>query len=395
MASVSSATDWLGRCTVDVPPSLQPPLRHNITTVLYPGFFATMGEASKYTGPSPVVILRRDPATDVDAIKREAARVASAATRTCTSTGGASGDKGAFDAIPRRPSFAELEEDNVAAEVTCAHSPRLLHNVVPFAEAFEVSQGPPPSLLSPLLWGTAAQLYIQRWFFRTPAAPRVLCNTIGLNNMGGYADQAACRARILEGIARLQHSAPDEEDGCSMRKHRKYLVLFGFSRGAATVLQTALKLPQEQAEWVSLVVLEAPFASLKSLLESSSWFPKATRHLFSSLCDDSGDAAYVFPPTTHLRCPIAVISSDGDTRVPPSCSEECVELLRRLYPQYGGGASEGGGREKDGRSGGSVVPIERLRLRRSPHPLMPIGDAEDREAYIRFMEGLYDKYCPL
>eukprot|EP00744_Colponema_vietnamica_P016040 GILI01022483.1.p1 GENE.GILI01022483.1~~GILI01022483.1.p1 ORF type:complete len:313 (-),score=32.70 GILI01022483.1:105-1043(-) len=304
-------TDWLGRCRTD--PPFQPPLRPNLMTALYPGFFSTLGEASKYTGPDPIII--------------------------------------------------RGEEGAEVARVTCKHSPRLLHNVLPAKETFETKKG---WSYNPLCWGTAAQLLVQRWYFRTPDVP-VLHNSFFENNMGGFKDQADCTKRIEEAVKALLAA---NEQAASPRKH---LVLFGYSRGATTMLYSALKLAPHLAQHISLVVLEAPFDTFEGVLKDSTWFPNASMTLFKSLCNYSGPEAYTMPNETHLRCPIAIITSDGDTRVPRSCSERCAAAISQRYPH---------------------LKVERLMLRTSPHPLLSIGNEADRGSYIAFMERLYATYCP-
>ena len=322
-------TDLLGRTCAE--PSYLPPLRPHIATVVFPGFLASFGQACKYTGPDAVTVLDRE------------------------------------------------DRSKVIATVRCQFSPRVLHNVLPAPDVRENALG---WSFTPLGLFSCLKTAGTRWFFRMPDLPMVH-SVASLNNMGGAHDQADCVARITDALAQIDAEA-EAEEGSSVqseeesnsttskkKKEKRKLVLFGFSRGAATVLHTALKLPEAIASRISLVVAEAPFDTFEGVMADSSWFPSVNRALFNAIARPSDPSAYDFPPSTHLRCPIAFITSEGDTRVPPKTTQRCIDAVRANYPH---------------------IAVEHLELRKARHPVMTYSNRPDMDAYIAFMEGLYDKY---
>eukprot|EP00758_Cryptobia_borreli_P000085 Tbor_TRINITY_DN10122_c0_g1::TRINITY_DN10122_c0_g1_i1::g.17261::m.17261 len=318
-----SYTSITGMTTI--PPPFQPSKRENIATIAFPGFLASRAQVSKYTGPDAVVILDRS------------------------------------------------DESKVYFSTTCALSTRLIHNVVPLPDVDEIQEG---WRWNPIYWPSMLHCVASRWYFRTPDRP--ISHTLWRKiNLAGEKDQECCERDIRKSIQRLDEELQgDKEQNSVNKKKAKKIVLFGFSRGAATIMHTALKLPKDIAKRIDLVVLEAPFDSLQQVLNDSSISPSLVLSALRLVGTLSPEEAYNFPEVTHLRCPIAFITSDADTRVPKKTTLRCIDAVKaRYYPH-------------------SIPSIEHLELKYSRHPLMSLGHYEDRLNYIDFMQKLYDTYLP-
>ncbi|CCW66204.1 unnamed protein product [Phytomonas sp. Hart1] len=164
---------------------------------------------------------------------------------------------------------------------------------------------------------------------------------------------------------------------CNLKTH---LVLFGCSRGATTCFYTSMKLPCYLAAYVSLIILEAPFDTLEHVIQASSWFPSLARFFFNSFCDYHGKneetMAYSYDPKqVYLRCPVAFILSKRDSRVPNGCSETLIHQLRAHFVPH------------------QIPAVEVLILENSRHPCMAVGNQQDQEKYVAFVEKLYSTYC--
>jgi dienelactone hydrolase len=248
------------------------------------------------------------------------------------------------------------EGDKVLFHCTTKFAPRILHNIVPLPEVPELHYG---VSLNPVHWITMAACKAKSAVFRYEGAP-VSHMHLSKVNIGGLKDQQQCRNDIQRGAMEAARS-------------NKKLVVFGCSRGASTVLYTVLSLPPELAAAVALVIVEAPFDTCENVIKDSSYCPKLVMSMIRNLGDYSGNDAYKIPDVTHLKCPIAFVTSKVDTRVPPHLTINLMNELRQKHPQ---------------------LTIEYLELQHSHHALMANGNAEDQQAYIAFVSRLYDKYVP-
>lgn len=307
----------------------QPARRDNLLTVTFPGFLSSRAVVAKYTGPDPVVILdhphNHPPGTD-----------------------------------PLPELF----------RTTATNAPRLVHNVLPLPDLDELDYTYAP-WYSPLTWYNGLRTVVMKRVMGGDVMP-ISTNVPRLNNLGGSLDQAAALEVIKKGISAVEaHNngvLSSGDGGCEQK-----LVLFGFSRGAATFLQASIKADPDVASKIDMVILEAPFDTLDGVINDSSAFPALTRALFRRAGSPSPPEAYELPATTHLSCPLLFITSDVDNRVPKKTTMRAIEAVRRLYPH---------------------LPVEHLELKKSMHSFMAIQDVEDRARYIDFMERMYDKYLP-
>ncbi|CCW63110.1 unnamed protein product [Phytomonas sp. EM1] len=435
-----------------VPYDRNPPRRSNILTVAMPGNTSSRSQIARYTAPedgvtilekefhnptphanryrnrhhqtSPFRILRnalralwKDPASVEDENMNKEANEDKVDDLL---------DESDEDAIP-------ISNPPVCYHATSRVGVRLLHNVLPSPEVAEVMHCRPFSstsetsvwsrwgpLWNPFYWILILKAVLISWYFRTRPLG-VYYSEFGRTNLGGLTDQRGFlrevkrAVRLLEGEVRIsqthcgrnvevsemrpkslsdegQSTTPlnstaslsrEEDAGRSFllsRGLRTHLVLFGCSRGATTCFYTSMKLPPHLAAYVSLIILEAPFDTLEHVIRSSSWFPSLARWFFNSFCDFRGEeseaTAYTYDPKrVHLRCPIAFVISTRDSRVPNCCTQTLIHQLREKLVPY------------------PIPAVEVLTLKHSRHSCMAVGNRQDQDAYVAFVEKLYSTYC--
>ena len=304
----------------DVAPEEQIPLRDDIMTVYYPGFTAPRSQAAKYVAHEDgVTVLGPDEEGEGETSPLYVARV-----------------KGA---------------------------PRLLHNVFPAREPPELYRG---WTLNPIGW---VQYTIDSSRTKVLTIENCPGSMMSLTrvNMGGRHDQAECRRTIVKAVEVAKTTG-------------KKIVLFGTSRGAATILSTALQLPAELAKWVALVICEAPFDSVNNIVTKSSWFPKITLGLLRGVGTVEADGIHPDPlqvistlspdKPIPLKCPFVFVSSGGDRRVPASHVQNATDALIKAQPQ---------------------LEVLQLKLESSHHSLFSMDNSKDQAKYLAFMKEVYSK----
>ena len=286
------------------------PLRNDIVTVGFPGFMSSRAQMAKYCGPDGVTVLDRS---------------------------------------THRPLF----------HTKCRVAPRILHNCMPLPEVEELVY---EFSLNPHHWLTMLRTAMVRWYFELRPLPT---SYMALNkvNLGGRVDQEQCIADVELAVRQIT----DSSDGIRTKK----IVMFGCSRGATTTLYAALNLPAHLAKHVGLVLVEAPFDTMKNVFDESMWFPKLGMALMKLFGKYEGEHVYSMPQTTHLHCPIAFVSSKKDKRVPPVLTRRLIAEVRERFPQ---------------------LPVYHLELEHSSHATMSIGHPDDQDAYVKFVDMLYDRY---
>ncbi|GET91848.1 hypothetical protein, conserved [Leishmania tarentolae] len=282
-----------------------------------------------------------------------------------------------------------LTDPPVLCTARCSIGPRLLHGVLPSPEVAEVRHRAWYRTLNPMHVALVVKELLLCWWFSV--RPFQWCySEPGRTNTAGMRDQAAFTREVRRAVRHIQATpATETHDGqagveaqtsTSRKGKKKHLVLFGVSRGATTCFYSALKLPPELAKHVSLVLVEAPFDTLEHVIGASCWIPRLTRWFMRSFSDwrstREDKQAYNFDPKeVHLRCPVAFVMSVKDKRVPNACTQALIDRVRReLVPH--------------------VIPsAEVLLLQHSGHGTMAVGNKEDQDAYVAFVERLYDTYC--
>ncbi|KAF8288263.1 hypothetical protein C4B63_48g32 [Trypanosoma cruzi] len=342
-----------------------PARRPNIITVATPGVTSSRSQISRYTGVDGVDVLENacswQPSNDC--ITNEVA---------------AAEELAAFRRGRGNYVLTAEEDPPFLYHASCRVAPRLLHNVMASPEMDEIAYN--KFSLNPLNWFMMLKEVIVSALFSI-SSKRCMYSQARMTNLGGERDQAACQREIRRAVRIIKERQSVTQGDNDVTAHSSpgrplhlKLVLFGCSRGATTTFYTAMKIPLELAQYVSLVVVEAPFDTLHDVIASSCWFPRFALWFFCNFCDYGGNEPYSFVPgRVQLRCPIAFVLSVKDTRVPNKLTRRLIETVKNECPQ--------------------IPAVEVLELKHSRHPLMAVGNREDQDAYVAFLERLYDTYC--
>lgn len=306
-------------------------------------------------------------------------------------------DEQAMRRQPRVEAGSRLETDietlpapPQSYRAVCRVAPRLLHHVLPSPEVTEMRHRRWYCTINPVHWLlTLKEVMTCLWFSTRPL--QWCYSEHGRTNLGGARDQAYFINEVRRAVMMItsEEAAAEKRGAASIAASpvpsivpKKHLVLFGASRGATTCFYAAMRLPRVLAQYVSLVILEAPFDTLEHVINASCWFPRLVTWYFRSFCDWRGvkeerDAYDFDAAAVQLRCPIAFVISKRDARVPNACTQVLIDRVRReLVPH--------------------IIPaVEVLVLKHSRHPCMAVGNREDQDAYVSFVERLYQRYCPL
>lgn len=235
----------------------------------------------------------------------------------------------------------------------CSVAPRLLHNVWTYPELQDVIYTP----YNPVLWIGKLINSVKNRYLNLSGSPSH-APYITLWNVAGEGDVM----QYLYHFRQMLQNCPSE----------KKIVLFGCSRGAATTFIAVSKMTPDEQDRIALVIVEAPFDSVPDVLTASALLPQVQLRLLSSFtlysdCQMSPlQAAETFP----LNIPVAFITSNTDTRVPPQCTDNLINKLKER------------GHSK----------IHRCELQNSHHSLYPLHNESDQKTYYDFVEFLYNTY---
>lgn len=151
----------------------------------------------------------------------------------------------------------------------------------------------------------------------------------------------------------------------------KRLMLYGISRGAATVFISASKCPE-----VEIVILEGCFYSVTDLIERSPYPLSAAQTFVQSglsfftkyKAEGPSPHHYIkdFPP----NIPVVFITSENDIVVPSTSTKKLAEELNE--------------RGKN--------PVYLITLKRSSHPNYMFDDIDDHNTYERVVNAVYKKH---
>lgn len=157
------------------------------------------------------------------------------------------------------------------------------------------------------------------------------------------------------------------------KKDDTKLVVFGCSRGASVTLISVSLLTEEEQGRIALVIVEAPFDTVESVIRRRLWIPWILLKTLETAGSYSPDqlspkeAVHTFP----LTVPIAFITTKVDNIVPLACTQLLISsLVQRGHPN-----------------------LHHLELETAPHAFMPINNEKDSSMYTEFVDGLYEKYC--
>jgi hypothetical protein len=253
------------------------------------------------------------------------------------------------------PIFYYVDEKIKSA--VCKRSPLILHNIHPYPELEDIKTIPESFNDYILMFSH----YLQFYYLDISGSFEIPITTKW--NFSGELDvhQHLYYLRGLIGI-----TPPD-----------KKIVVFGYSRGASTALISICSLTEEEQNRISLLLLEAPFDDLKSVLNNWSSYKTIVDTFLGLLTEYTNysmdqetpmDVVKFFPK----NIPIGFITSNKDTLVPKSSTLKIIESMKN------------NGHEM----------IHHCQLKNSSHCTMTIQDEEDQRKYIDFVEYLYDEYVP-
>ncbi len=234
-------------------------------------------------------------------------------------------------------------------------APKILHNIYPYDDLNDVAYG---FSINPLHWCLQIKSLVVNTYCNIHGSS-ISHSYITENNIGGKEDVN-------------QHIRAIHE--CVKANPSKKIVLFGCSRGAATTLITLANLSKELLKHIALVIVEAPFDSIPSVIESSSWFPAPTMAFLKSVTkyDENQQSPLdaVSSDEFPLDIPLAFITSKVDTRVPIENTQKLIDVLKAKNHSN----------------------VYHLMLENSHHALMHSHNEQDKQNYVEFVNELYERY---
>lgn len=238
-------------------------------------------------------------------------------------------------------------------------APDLLFNPFSYPELDDVSYSPG---LNIFLYGNHLFTWLKTFYF---------------NSFGEYSYHSRITEINIAGrddIRQHQNAIRD----CSRKNPEKNIILYGVSRGASMTFLSIATLPEEERKNVKMIILEAPFDSVPSVLNYRfgpliaswllEWLQACTKY----------DPTYITPldstTTFPLDIPVVFITSLKDQIVHHTLTQNLIDALReRNHPS-----------------------IYHLMLNESSHTAMSLEKIDDgNKKYYRFIHEIYKKYFPL
>ena len=203
--------------------------------------------------------------------------------------------------------------DTVTDHVSIKNAPHILYNLFTYNDLECIGYG---ATLNPIQLATKAVHYLNHWYYGVEGATHYPYNYITNDNVGGERDVRQC----LDAIR-----------ACIKEHPTKKIILFGCSRGASTVVTCLVSLEKHELSMIKLVIVEAPFDSVPSVLVTynTGTIIQYALEKFSYYNKDQTSPLYAVSDTRFpLDVPIVFITSDADTTVPRTNTMRLVEKLR-------------------------------------------------------------------
>jgi len=241
-------------------------------------------------------------------------------------------------------------------------SPKLLYNLFHYQELNDIEYG---WSWNPFHWLFMLLHWIRQWQFNIYGTACVPHNKWSLVNISGGEDITQCLLAIK---------------ACIKANPTRPLVLFGTSRGAATVISSLTRLSKEELTHVAMVIAEAPFATVPSVLyEIMPWASRTVPALLWLLQyftqyreGQPSPLEAVAHDDFPLDTPLVFVTSATDRTVPLANTMQLVTVLE----------------------GRCHRALHHIALKHSHHTSMSLGNAEDRQVYETELHTLYRKYLP-
>jgi dipeptidyl aminopeptidase/acylaminoacyl peptidase len=248
----------------------------------------------------------------------------------------------------------KISDDNIE-RVYRPDAPLILHNIFPSKDLNDVGYG---FSINPLHMLLQCKSLIVNTYCNIKGSS-ISYSYVMENNVGGKED-------VEQNIRAIEE--------CIEANPNKKIVLFGCSRGAATMVVTLANLKDELLQHIKLVIVEAPFDSVENVVNSSSYFPKLIMNYLETCTKydrmQQSPLEAVNSDSFPLEIPIAFITTKVDDRVPV---ENTMRLIYAL--------------KKKGHS-----DLHHLMLDNSHHALMHSHNEEDVKKYVDFVNDLYERY---
>lgn len=260
---------------------------------------------------------------------------------------------------------------------TSSRSPMLLYNVFTCKELSDVytrlaSHSLPLTTVSKLIFYILNLRYIMHpivdWWFST--------DTTSHNGVSQCITVTHCPVTEMNVSGRLDVEQHRRMVKKCMDKHPlKKLVLFGCSRGASTTLISFVQMDKLVQKQIRLVILEAPFDTVSDVVRKRFYTVGGVivENFLSTFGTYEKDQLTPLESISRfpLNTPVAFIYSKSDTVVPPECTENLINVLKKR------------GHKK----------LHTLVFTRGQHQSLSIDDVGNMITYKNFVEKLYDKYC--
>lgn len=239
-------------------------------------------------------------------------------------------------------------------------APRLLYNLFTYPELNDLQYG---WSWHPVHWLSMLVHWLIQWYLNIYGTSCVPHNLWSRVNVAGDEDVAQCLLAIKS---------------CIRENPQKGIVLFGASRGGATVLVTLPHLSKEELSHIKLVIVEAPFTSLSSLLYER-WPIRVVPFILSALeyftqyrTSQVSPLEAVTSPSFPLATPLVFVTSDADNVVPLRNTQQLITVLKER----------------------AHSSLSHIALKYSGHSFMSIGDTSDAQLYESELHTLYRKVAP-
>lgn len=252
-----------------------------------------------------------------------------------------------------------VTNDNVE-HVYNPSSPQLLYNLFSYPELNDVRYG---WSWNPYHWLFMLLHWIRQLQFNIYGSACVPHNLHSRVNIAGSEDVAQCVLAIK---------------ACITKHAMKRIVLFGTSRGASTVLLALTRLSKEELSHIALVIAEAPFASVQSVLYATMPLPTKTVPFFTAALEyftqyratQRSPLQAVLSEDFPLDLPLVFVTSEVDTTVPVSETKQLLTVLQER----------------------KHTALHHIALKHSHHSWMSLHHEEDVALYVKELHLLYRKY---
>ena len=239
-------------------------------------------------------------------------------------------------------------------------APLLLYNLFLYAELSDIEYG---FSWNPIHWFQKLLHWARMWYFNVYGTSCVPHNNWSQLNIAGPRDVTQCANAIRACIKKH----PDER-----------IVLFGTSRGAATVLITLANLTRYERSHIGLVVAEAPFASVPSVLHATMPLAPLTAPLLMWVLTFFGEFRETQPSPLGtvnseafpLDIPLVFVTSETDSTVPVNETQQLIDVLKKR----------------------SHAALHHIELKRSHHSAMSLDNEADTRIYTEKLHDLYREY---